>query len=334
MKIFVAGAGGYIGMVLCKQLIEAGHGVTAFDRYFFGQTPDGCNIVRGDTRTVTAPVIEGHDAVVDLAGLSNDATCEIDPEYTHSINRGGGKTLAVMANAAGIKRYVYASSASVYGHGETLNLTEAATTRPLTDYAKSKVFMEDWLLDDMVHNLEPVILRNATVFGISPRMRFDLAVNVMTMRAWRDKVIYVMGGGEQWRPFVHVKDVAEAIIWALAAPASLVGGQIFNIGCNANQHTIGNLAGMISACVPGVRTHHIPDGQDNRSYHLSFDKFHKASGFGRLKPVYSGVHEITRSLVMRTIDPDDPTTVRLNWYKSMMEWKNRIDDLSKDGPIL
>jgi len=342
MKIFCAGAGGYIGMVLCKQLLETGHDVTAFDRYFFGHTPANCNIVVGDIRNIKSEALEGHDAVVDLAGLSNDATCEIDPEYTHRINKAGAKTLAVMANTAGIKRYVYASSASVYGHGESLGLTEESPVNPLTDYAKSKVFMEDWLLDDMVHNMEAVVLRNATVFGVSPRMRFDLAVNVMTMRAWRDKVIYVMGGGEQWRPFIHVYDVARAIIWALTAPKEAVAGQTFNVGSEENQCTIGTLANMITMKLPEAKIHRIPDNADERSYHLSFGKYRKAAGlvenrFPGIKTFVSvgdGILEVLDHLKCGVIDPSDPRTVTLNWYKAMLQWKQCLDNLAKNGPIL
>jgi nucleoside-diphosphate-sugar epimerase len=321
-------------MVLCKQLVKEGHDVTAFDRYFFGHKPDGCRIVVGDIRTVGAETLEGHDVVVDLAGLSNDAACEIDRNFTSAINFYGGRNLASWAVGSGIGRYVYASSASIYGHGEKSGLTETDETNPLTDYAKSKRCMEEELSDDFFSKMEIVILRNATVFGVSPRMRFDLAVNVMTMRAWRDKVIYVMGGGEQWRPFIHVEDVARTIIWALTARKEVVAGQTFNVGSADNQVTVGHLATMVANYFPDAKIHRIPDETDQRSYHLSFDKFFKASDLRKFKTIDYGITEIMRALNNGSIDPNDPRTITLNWYKSMLEWKDRLDTLSKDGPIL
>ena len=336
MRIFCAGAGGYVGMVLCKQLVNLGHEVTAFDRYFFGKTPDGCLVARGDIRKPPPKIMmDGYDAVVDLAGLSNDASCEIDEEYTAAINQTGGLSLAIAAKDAGIRRYVYASSASVYGHGDQLSLTEASPLNPLTAYSRSKVVMEDHLgRMGITNGFEPVILRNATVFGVSPRMRFDLAVNVMTMRAWRDKVIYVMGGGQQWRPFIHVEDVARAIIWALTTRKEVVAGQTFNVGSDDNQCTVEHLATMVAAYFPDAKIHRIPDNTDERSYHLSFDKFFKASDLRRFKTTDHGITEIIRGLNNGSIDPNDPRAITLNWYKSMLEWKDRLDLLGAGGPIL
>lgn len=333
MKVFVAGSGGYIGMVLCKQLVKEGHNVTAFDRYFFGHKPDDCRIVMGDIRGMSHKALEGHDSVIDLAGLSNDATCEIDPEFTQNINADGGANLGEVSIRAGIKRFVYASSASVYGHGEVIGLTEESPLNPLTAYAKSKETIEGFHRNHTMP-MDSVILRNATVFGVSPRMRFDLAVNVMTMRAWRDKVIYVMGGGQQWRPFIHVQDVARAIIWALTAPKEIVAGQTFNVGSDQNQTTVNKLASMIARYFPDVKIHRIPDETDQRSYHLSFDKFHKASGLTKFRNIDHGITEILEALNSGYIDPSDPRTVTLNWYKSMLEWKERLDTLGACGPIL
>ncbi len=322
-------------MVLCKQLVKEGHDVTAFDRYFFGHRPDGCNIIVGDIRTIQPETLKGHDAVVDLAGLSNDATCEIDSEFTNQINALGGFNLAAAAKGAGIGRYVYASSASVYGHGDHLGIREPDPLHPLTAYAISKMMVEKHLrIMAEPGKFEPVILRNATVFGVSPRMRFDLAVNVMTMRAWRDKVIYVMGGGQQWRPFIHVQDVARAIIWALTAPKETVAGQTFNVGSDQNQLQVHQLATMVTRYFSDVKVHRIPDDTDQRSYHLSFDKYSKAAGPKMFKTIDQGITEILQGLNNGSLDPSDPRTVTLNWYKSMLEWKDRLDTLGSGGPIL
>src|SRR5262245_43147378 len=218
-KVLVSGAGGYIGVPLCAKLVELGHLVVGLDRYFFGKTRiDGLSgnsqfeVIIEDIRDFDPAILKGVDVVVDLAGLSNDASAEINSELTQSINMHGATRLARLAKDAGVRRYVYSSSASVYGQGSHEKLTESDECRPLTLYAESKLHVENVLASLTDSNFETVIFRNATVFGLAPRMRFDLAINIMTLRAWKERVIYVMGGGNQWRPFVHVSDVVRALI--------------------------------------------------------------------------------------------------------------------------
>lgn len=334
-KWFVSGAGGYIGMILCQKLVAAGHEVTAFDRYFFEKTPDGCNIVRGDTRTIGREVLAGHDVAVDLAGLSNDASCEIDEAYTIDINQLGGAQLAHQTRKAGIPRYIYASSASVYGFAPPDRLlTETDKLNPLTAYSKSKVAIEGVLQHLKSETFCPVILRNATVFGVSPRMRFDLAVNAMVARAWKDHVVYIMGGGDQWRPFIHVEDVAKAIMWAAQAPTETVAGQAFNVGSDSQQCSIHALAARVRSLLPDVTIHSIPDNPDNRSYRLSFQKFTEASGFKRLRSIEDGIFQVWRAIVDGVLDPSDPSTITLNWYKSIIEWDKRLNALRFEGKLL
>lgn len=331
MRCFVAGAGGYLGIPLCLQLAKEGHDVIAFDRYFFGKRPEGhgITVVVGDTRLVTAADLRAVDAVVDLAGLSNDASCEISSSHTNSINLHGARNLINRAVEAKIKRYVYSSSASVYGHGKKLNLTEADHLEPLTHYAKSKVFVEKYLSE---RKLNYVILRNATVFGLAPRMRFDLAVNAMTARALLDGEIFVMGGGDQIRPFIHVNDVVNTIIWAIENAPDLAG-ETFNVGCPANQMKIRTLAGKVAYTFNGVKIHTIPDGPDNRSYHLSFDKLKKARPDARYIPIENGVWEIRQALTNGQISFTDPTTWTVGWYRSMLDWDKRLANL-KIGELL
>ena len=332
MRVFVAGCG-YIGIPLCHQLAREGHDVIAFDRFFFGKKPDNIDrriqIAVGDTRTVTADALRGCDAVVDLAGLSNDAACEIDPRHTREINVEGARNLINAAIKANVPRYVYSSSASVYGHGSKNYLTEKDALNPITDYAKSKIAVEAYLQDCRhLHAMNFVILRNATVFGLAPRMRFDLAVNVMTARALLEGSIYVMGGGDQWRPLIHVEDVVRTIIWAINhAHETGVSGETFNVGCDSNQMKVRALAGRIAATFPGVKIHMIPDGPDNRSYHLSFDKLRKVRPTARYIPVENGVWEIRNALNAGQISFSDPTTMTVNWYKQIMEWDKRLNEL-------
>lgn len=338
MRIFVAGAGGYIGIPLCELLAKNGHDVIAFDRYFFGKTPDRCNgrVITsiGDTRDVAAIDLKGCDAVIDLAGLSNDASCEIDTVHTKNINVDGALNLIQRAMEAHVPHYVYSSSASVYGHGEKHNLTEECPIHPLTEYACSKRWVEQFLEDECGQWLKYVILRNATVFGYAPRMRFDLAVNVMTARAHTEGSIYVMGGGDQWRPFVHVGDVARVLAWAAQeAGRDEIAGQTFNVGIETNQMTVRALANRVAMIYPGVKIHMIPDDADNRTYHLSFSKLRKVNKMV-WNSVDNGIWEVRQALQNGQTAFDDPATKTVNWYKSMLEWNARIETMKCNGRLL
>lgn len=330
MRILVFGAGGYLGVPLCEKLYEKGHVVMAMDRFFFGKYPKVPLIFHADIRDFTmSPGL--YDVVIDLSGLSNDATAEIDPTLTADINAEGGMHLAETAKAAGIKRYIYSSSASVYGHGAKTGLIETDPVNPLSHYADCKVQVENFIrgLD-----FESVILRNATVFGVAPRMRFDLAVNVMTMRAWKDKIIYVMGGGEQRRPFIHINDLVNIFVTIVELPSEKVSGQTFNVGYDAMNFSIGEIAQMVKYEFPHAQIHKIPDEPDKRNYDLSFKKLRVCTGMAFPMGIPMGIAEIRAALEMGTIRADDPTTVTLDWYKSLIQWEKRLGTLRLNGRIL
>jgi len=340
-KVLVTGAGGYIGLPLCKQLLERGHFVVAMDRFFFGRTRIGSmaenphlQIVVDDIREFDPKILEGIDTVIDLAGLSNDASAEIDPELTQSINSDGGARLVRLAKDAGVRRYVYSSSASVYGHGVHDKLTETDECRPQTLYATSKVRVEGVVGNLTGPGFETVIFRNATVFGLAPRMRFDLAVNIMTLRAWKDRVIYVMGGGEQWRPFVHVNDVVRALILGAESERELINGEIFNVGGDDMNYQIGQLAQFVLDVIPNVTVHRIPDDPDKRTYNVSFAKIHQRLRFEPSIRVHEGIVEIKQALERGILSADDPTCYTLEWYRSLLNWDRRIKELSLYGRIL
>lgn len=340
MRVAVFGAGGYIGIPLCHELLLRGHTVIAIDRYFFGidrmrrfSAHKNLIVSVADTRSFAGHLLDDVEAVVDLAGLSNDATSEIDPKLTREINVFGGQRVLGLSRKHGVRRYVYSSSASVYGRGGRLALTEEDAVAPLTAYANSKAEIERDIarIGDI---LETVILRNATVFGQAPRMRFDLAINIMTARAWREKAIYVMGSGEQWRPFVHVQDLAGVFADAVEFPAAKVGGQTFNIGsCN---HQIRHIAQMVGAGVDGrALIHEIPDDPDKRSYNVSFAKMASVFGIGCMPNTpQSAIAEMLGALKLGELRIDDPTAYTLSWYKSMLEWDRRLKDLRLDGELL
>jgi nucleoside-diphosphate-sugar epimerase len=341
VRVLVAGAGGYIGIPLCKNLLERGHSLIALDRYFFGrervdpiaESPNTAISV-DDIRDFDPNILRDVDVVVDLAGLSNDASAEIDPALTRSINCDGGVRLARLAKEAGVRRYVYSSSASVYGHGSRDRLTETDECRPQSLYAESKLRVEALLTELNDTRFETVILRNATVFGLAPRMRFDLAVNIMTLRAWKERVIYIMGSGEQWRPFIHINDVVRALVLGVEEEAERVSGEIFNVGSDDMNYQISHLAQFILDVIPHVTVHRIPDDPDRRTYNLSFAKIKQRLGFEPATRVHEGVVEIKQALERGLVSGEDPTCYTLQWYRSLLEWERRVKELSLHGRIL
>jgi nucleoside-diphosphate-sugar epimerase len=341
MRVLVTGAGGYIGIPLCEALLSQGHDVIALDRYFFGKEKLGslaCDhhltVIVQDIRSFDPGLFDGVEAVVDLAGLSNDLTADLDPRLTRQINELGAARVMCEARARGVRRYVYSSSASVYGHGAKPGLTEADECRPQTTYARSKLNAERRLMSLAAPGFEPVVFRYATIFGLAPRMRFDLAVNIMTLRAIQEHVIYIMGGGEQWRPFVHVHDVVDALLLGLTEDADLVAGQTFNVGHESMNHQIKDIARFVLDAVPNTTVQSLPDNPDTRSYNLSFEKIRKVLGYVPKRTIPDGIAEIKQAVERGRVQATDPTCYTLQWYKSLMEWQKLIADLSVDGRLL
>ena len=338
----VTGAGGYIGVPLCQALLKANYNVIALDRWFFGKDKiaslaglQGFIPFTADLRDCNWDALLPKVSVVfDLAGLSNDATAEIDPCLTESINKDGAIRLARAAKAHGVSRYFYSSSASVYGAGVREGLTEKDKCMPQTAYAVSKFAVESVLNELTDQNFRPVILRNGTVFGIAPRMRFDLAVNIMTLRAWTDHLIYIMGGGSQWRPFVHVLDVVDAFMTVLKAPLETVGGEKFNVGSDEMNYQIKQIAQIVRDVIPNVALHWIPDDPDKRNYHVSFEKIKDQLNFRPRRMAHEGVVEIKQALDRGILEPEEPTFYTLRWYKDLLTWERRIREVTFNGRVL
>jgi nucleoside-diphosphate-sugar epimerase len=367
MHVFVAGGAGYIGSVFVPLLLEQGHKVTVLDRLYFGDTLTGLagqatgltglasgltgqasgparagrsgenlRVVRGDVRSFDPSLLGSVDAVVDLSGISNDPSCELEPGLTRSVNVDGAKHLAAAAVEHGVRRYVYSSSCSVYGHGDGLGLTETSSRHPVSLYARAKAEIEDFLFDagKSGKGLEVVCLRLATVFGLSPRMRFDLAINVMTKNAYVNRRIVVDGGGRQWRPFVHVRDVARAFDAAMTAEASKVKGEVFNVGSDAGNVQILNLAFRVRDAIPGTEVVHAPTDPDLRDYNVAFEKIHKILGYRTERTIDDGIREVLAALRDGHVDPDDRRWYTLRQYAFLRDAERAHGDLSIDGKLL
>lgn len=338
-RVLVAGAGGYIGTVLVKELLANSYQVTALDRFFFGEkllddvrNKSGLAIVKKDIRDITETDLVGIDAVCNLAGLSNDPSCEIDPKLTYDINCKGRLKVAQTAKRAGVSRYVLSSSCSVYGTGTSTKLTETSKTAPLSTYAKSSLQAEKETLALADNSFSVSVLRNATVFGLSRRVRFDLVVNLMTLHAVRKARIIVMGGGKQWRPLIHVCDVARAIRTVIESPVDKVSGEIFNIGLKNYQ--ILTLAYLVRETLPfPLEIDVAPDDPDRRNYNVSFQKARGMLGFEAEISVADGIREIYDALKAGEIDAEANTST-VNWYRSILEAKSLIDSVMLDGRIL
>jgi len=338
-KVLVTGAGGYIGTQLVKSLVANNHQVIALDRYFFGMEPmkelignKNVEIVKQDIRDVTEKDFAGVDAVCDLACLSNDPAGEMDPELTYQINRDGRIHVAKTAKKAGVLKYIISSSCSVYGQGETPKLNEDSPTNPISVYAKSTLEAEQENLSLTGNNFSVTALRNATVFGLSSRMRFDLVVNLMTLTAFQKRRIIVMGGGLQWRPLVHLNDVANAFIKVIESKNNSFSGDIFNIGLDNFQ--IKNLAFLVRDQLPfPIEIDIAPDDADKRNYNVVFEKAHSKLNFKAEKSVDYGIQEIYNALKSDTVDTG-LKTVTVQWYRNLLDARELLDSISLNGRII
>ena len=338
-KVMVTGAGGYIGTQLVRDLVKAGHDVTAVDRFFFGKEPlsefignKQVTIKQKDIRDLDQNDFKGHDAVCDLACLSNDPAGEIDPQLTYQINRDGRIHVAKTAKEAGVSKYIISSSCSVYGKGEEPLLVETSKTNPISIYAKSTLEAEQENLSIADNNFSVTSLRNATVFGLSTRMRFDLVVNLMTLSAFQKGRIIVMGGGLQWRPLVHLSDVSQAFQLVIDANEKLINKEIFNVGLDNYQ--IKNLAYLVREQLPiDIEIDLAPDDADKRDYNVDFSKVKNVLGFEAKKTIIDGINEIYAALKSGNVDTSIKT-VTVSWYRNILDAKKLLDTIELNGRII
>lgn len=335
MKVIVTGAGGYIGSILVPMLIEAGHEVLALDRFFFGETiEDHPNLVkrRHDCRFSTVADFEGFDAVIDLVAISNDPSGEEFRNETLAINWRARSSAAALAKVAGVTRYILPSSCSIYGFQDKETIVdETWPTNPLTTYAIANERAEQDVLALADDSFTVVVLRQATVYGLSPRMRFDLAINGMTWGAHATGTLPLMRDGSQWRPMVHVRDTAAAQIFMLEAPADRVSGEIFNVGSAENVYQLGPLAEIVATEVPRDVKIEFYGEVDHRSYRVSFEKI-EALGWRAVHQAADGVREICKA-IDGGLEKDE-RTITLAWYRRLEAMQREVASLSLHGGML
>ncbi len=300
-RVLVTGGAGYKGCVLVPQLLEAGYEVVVYDLMLFGANglPSHSNlkIVDGDIRDTDRYVdaVAGCDYVIHMACISNDPSYELNPDLSRTINYDSFEPLVKASKEAGVKRFVYVSSSSVYGISDAPEVTEEHPLMPLTDYSKYKGLCESILLDYASRDFVPVIMRPATVCGYSPRMRFDLTVNILTNHAYHRGVITVFGG-EQKRPNIHIADIAELYVKMLEVPDELIAGESFNAGYE--NHTVSQLAEIVKNVVEREFPEKSPisivttSTNDNRSYHVSSRKIAERLGYRPRRSIEDAVRDL------------------------------------------
>ncbi len=329
MRVLVTGHLGYIGTVMTRMLTEAGHNVAGLDsdlyrNCWFGQPARRVPTIRKDIREVTVKDLEGFEAVIHLAALSNDPVGDLNPECTYEINLRSTVRLGELAKDAGVQRFLFSSSCSLYGAASTEDmLDETAPCRPVTPYAVSKVGSEEGLSKLADGAFCPVYLRNATAYGVSPRLRADLVINSLVGSAFLTKRILMMSDGTPWRPLVHIEDISRAFMAVLDAPREVVFNQAFNVGRNEENYRIRELADMVAEVVPDSKIEYAPGGgPDKRCYRVDCSKIRRV--LPAFEPVWTarkGMEELYNAFRAEGLKAEDfngSTYIRIKRIKHLI----------------
>lgn len=338
MHVLVTGGAGYIGSTVTERLLGRGHRVTVLDRFFFGDTladlteDRNLKAVRGDIRWVEPAFFDGVDAVLDLAALSNDPAGDLDPEKTMEINFRGRARVARLAKGAGVSRYVLAASCSTYGFQDDV-VTEENRVNPLTTYAKANGLAEEAAMELNDESFAVTSLRQATVHGLSRRMRFDLVVNAMTLALHQKGSLKIMRDGSQWRPLLHVRDAAEAFVRVVEAEPDKVAGEVFHAGSDENNWQILALAEALCEALGYEPDFEWYGDPDHRSYRVSFAKIRDRLEFHARRSPIDGAKEIHEALEAGRVT-DGPTTRTVEWYKRLLSGDVDASDVVMNDVVL
>jgi nucleoside-diphosphate-sugar epimerase len=335
MNVLVTGHDGYIGTVLVRLLQEAGHDVTGVDTFLF----EACAFdavptvpaLRADVRDLTADDLAPFDAVVHLAALSNDPLGDLNPQITYDINHHASVDLARCAKAAGVERFVFSSSCALYGAAkDAAFLTEEAPFNPVTPYGESKILVEQEVTALADDDFSPVYLRNATAYGVSPKLRVDLMVNNLVGYALTTGEVLIKSDGTPWRPLVHVEDIARAACAVLAAPRERIHNEAFNVGRTEENYQVRDVAEMVRDTVPGSRIEYAPGASaDARDYRVDFGKIQRlVPEFAPQWTVRSGIEQLHDAFLRHGLTRDEFLSARYIRLRTIRDHLSaeRLDD--------
>jgi len=337
MRVLVTGHCGYIGTVMVPMLLEDGHEVVGFDSDLFEDSTFGDGIVdvptiRKDIRDATVDDVKGFDAVIHLAGLSNDPLGDLNPQLTYEINHLASVRLASLAKDAGVPRFIFSSSCSNYGAGGENLLNEESPFNPVTPYGISKVKVEQDVARLASRDFSPTFLRNATAYGVSPRLRFDLVLNNLVAWAFTTGKVFIKSDGTPWRPIVHIADISRAFIAVLNAPRDVVHNVAFNVARNEDNYRIRELADIVKETVPHCTIEYAKDaGPDKRCYRVDSSKI--ARTLSSFKPVWNArkgaqeLFEAYKRIGLKLEDFEGPKFKRIDHIKKLLSTGRLSPDL-------